>query len=180
MRSRWITAIIVIICIIFLWRIGISEEKVTGCVLFKKYKDERIYNNIRIIIESKKRRYKLGESITIKLSAINNSGRPFVYSTGNGSNGTDAIKIKGVPAYDLIFVGYVVDRSGNKTDYHWAWSKNTDNSNIAKISLAPQERKVLIEVTWKQARVRYIQGGFKAKFADFEFPTGIGIEPPKR
>lgn len=189
MKKKWIALTLVFLSVI-LFNIGLPGDfaimgKVKNIKTIKhnpdrKYKDRRNYNNIHIITESNKRNYAVGRSIPIKISVINNSGKPFVFDTEKRRNEKEALEKEQLPVYDLIFTGYVVDKAGKVKDYFWSWSKNTKDLIITEIILEPTEKKVLIETVWEPPKVRFIQGGFKVRFADFEFPTGIRIKPPKR
>lgn len=190
MKKKFCSFFLTFFSIILSYNFGLAEGveiigKVNDMKAIKhnqsnNYRDRKNYNNIHIITESDKRYHPVGCPIPIKLTVINNSGKPLIYKTKERRKEKKALATEQLPAYDLIFSGYVVDKTGNLEDYHWYWSKHTKDVIVTEIILEPKEKAVLIETIWEPPKIRFIQGGFKIRFADFEFPTGIRIELPKR
>ena len=151
-----------------------------GSMMFKEYSDERSYNDIRIITESPKKIYKWGESIPVKVTVRNDGENVFVFNTtGKPINIDPKVTSLGLseprPVYDLVV------RMGvwNEPEGFWILSQNIKKPLPTEIILQPHETRELIETVWEPEKPFFFVDIF-VRFADFEFPTGIEVEQPKR
>jgi len=170
------TKLIWIIVVLF----SISVLLLFGIMMLREYKDERSYNDIRIITESPKKIYKLGESIPVKVTVRNDGEKAFIFNTTSKPINNDSVVTSlGLseprPVYDLVVRMGVWD----KPEGFWILSQNVEEPVPTEIILQPHETRVLIETVWKPEKPLLFLG-ISIRFADIEFPTGIGVEQPKK
>lgn len=144
------------------------------------YSEEHTHNDVTIIVESTKRIHAVGDAVPVKVMVRNNSNHAVSFTTRNkplknNPSGSSGGLAEPRPVYDLV----VRKGSWRKPEGYWLWSTLQNEQPPETVTLGPGETKLLIDTIWKPEK-RYLFANFFVRFADTEFGTRLGIDPPKR
>lgn len=144
------------------------------------YTEEHAYNDVTIIVVSTKRIHAMGDAVPVKVMVRNNSNHTVSFTTRdkplkNNPSGSSSGLSEPRPVYDLV----IRKGSWRKPEGYWLWSELQKDQPSDTVTIGPSETKVLIDTIW-QPEKRYLFANIFVRFADTEFGTRIGIDPPKR
>jgi hypothetical protein len=144
------------------------------------YTEAHNYENVTITLTSTKRIHAVGAAIPLKVQFRNNSNQPVSFSTRNkplkdNPSGSSSGLTEPRPVYDLVV------RKGvwHKPEGYWLWSEQQKEQAPSTVTIGPGETLVLIDTIW-QPEKPYLFADFFIRFADNEFVTRLGVQPPKR
>lgn len=126
---------------------------------------------VQLMVTAPKTRPNLGTAVRVRVTATNNSGLSFTLDTA-GRPVPEPASALGLaeprPAIDLIMKGVLIDiqqpSEGTFTHsferYGWVWSEQVCPKPAARLTLAPGESRVLIDVVWRPPPGRLVEGDF--------------------
>jgi len=144
------------------------------------YTEEHPYDNVTVIVKSTKRIHAAGVAIPVKVMVRNDSSHAVSFTTRDrplkdNPSGSSSGLSEPRPVYDLVV------RKGvwHKPEGYWLWSEQQKEQAPGTVTIGPGETKILIDTIW-QPEKRYLFADVFIRFADTEFVTRLGVEPPKR
>lgn len=145
----------------------------------RHYRNEFAVNALKITVESPRAYYAVGDDVPLRVT-IENTGDASLELPSALAYATSSCEAE-VPlpaqraSVELILAGDRWTGTHHKP-YVWVWRGTT----APRITLAPHEKRVVADATWRAPGKEVVEGGFCVRLFTVTFGTGIGFTNRER